>query len=256
MNAMMIDCFCPWHCSIILLATTLSIMTAKAFNSSIIPPPNERTAIIITGQLRAGNIPWSSPLLKRDYGSKMFGPSDPPTPIETIFTFLIEPLAEYGGVDLFIYSQVPRDESKAPTADDYASINKELCDLYFHHQIFQSKSGNKVICLAEHDQPQVNNLISSFPAWSSFMNTNEVSGDKLIRIERYLRQLYGQYRCNLACKQYEISMNLTYKYKVRLRPDVALVMPLPKIADLVQRFTIVRSECNSTVYYSNWRHFA
>jgi hypothetical protein len=65
-----------------------------------------RTAILVSGQLRAGNLSWDQVKYSRD--RLMFGGDDPDTPIQTVLEWLIVPYALYGGVDMFIYIQVDR----------------------------------------------------------------------------------------------------------------------------------------------------
>lgn len=64
----------------------------------------ERTAILVSGQLRAGNLTWWQ--MKYTKERLMYGADDPDTPIKTILEWLIIPLALHGGVDMFIYIQV------------------------------------------------------------------------------------------------------------------------------------------------------
>lgn len=54
------------------------------YNRSSTPLTNDRTAILLTGQLRSGNTKWTDSNMKRDFGSSMFGKDDPPTPISTV----------------------------------------------------------------------------------------------------------------------------------------------------------------------------
>jgi hypothetical protein len=69
-------------------------------------PSGNRTAILLSGQLRAGNLTWSQ--VKYFKQKNWFGGDDPVTPIRTILEWLIVPYALYGGVDMFIYIQVDR----------------------------------------------------------------------------------------------------------------------------------------------------
>jgi hypothetical protein len=86
-----------------------------AIYQSIIPnpfprplyPDGNRTAVILTGQFRDGNIT----ILHRSIGGydkqhgprTFFGGEDPPTPISTHLEYLLKILGEYGGVDLFMH---------------------------------------------------------------------------------------------------------------------------------------------------------
>lgn len=90
------------------------IILGKLFNnvysSSIAtfenPHTNYRTAIIISGQLRSGNYSFTSGKLQYDQKIRWFGNDDGKTPIETVIFNVINRVALYGGVDLFIYIQV------------------------------------------------------------------------------------------------------------------------------------------------------
>lgn len=72
----------------------------------------ERTAILLTGQLRSGNMSWFSSELAREgsppWRFRFFNEEDPDTPIQTILERLVIPYALFGGVDMFIYIQVNR----------------------------------------------------------------------------------------------------------------------------------------------------
>jgi hypothetical protein len=67
------------------------------FNTSDCKPiTNNRTAIILSGQIRSGNITWSSGKLQYEKSTLMFGPDDPQTPIQTMLEWFIKPIALYG----------------------------------------------------------------------------------------------------------------------------------------------------------------
>jgi hypothetical protein len=57
------------------------------------------------------------------------------------------------------------------------------------------------------------------------------------------------YRANMAAKQYALMKEFTYKYKIRLRPDVALVQPMPLPNQM--NFTCYDSTCAKIIYYPN-----
>ena len=67
------------------------------FNTSDCKPiTNNRTAIILSGQIRSGNLTWSSGKLQYEKSTLMFGPDDPQTPIQTMLEWFIKPIALYG----------------------------------------------------------------------------------------------------------------------------------------------------------------
>jgi len=107
--------------------------------------PN-RTAVLLTGQLRSGNLSWSSAAVKRDFAAKMFGIDDPPTPIDTIFTYFLEPWAIYSKLDLFVYVQLGqrKEVNDGQAGQDMLGLSHappvfapvydtEICDIYRQH---------------------------------------------------------------------------------------------------------------------------
>jgi hypothetical protein len=50
--------------------------------------------------------------------------------------------------------------------------------------------------------------------------------------EQVLAQLYGIYRANMGCKQYAQLHQFEYKYKIRLRPDTAVVKAFPPYSSM------------------------
>jgi hypothetical protein len=72
---------------------------------------NERTAVILSGQLRTANLTIVSGAIRDNAHKKMFGSGDPATSALTILEHLIKPLAEHGGVDVFMYIEAhPEDQ--------------------------------------------------------------------------------------------------------------------------------------------------
>jgi hypothetical protein len=57
------------------------------------------------------------------------------------------------------------------------------------------------------------------------------------------------YRANMAAKQYALMKQFTYKYKIRLRPDVALTKPMPLPYQL--DYTCSDSTCSKIIYFPN-----
>lgn len=102
------------YCQLIVcIILNLVVPFYSIFHTSIpnpFPPPKypegNRTAVILSGQLRVGNVSILSPnvvgYLKTNI-RKFFGSDDPPTPIATHLEHFIQILARHGGVDLFIY---------------------------------------------------------------------------------------------------------------------------------------------------------
>jgi hypothetical protein len=71
-------------------------------------PVNNRTAVLLSGQLRFGNVSLFSSYVKGYRGgniTKWVGIDDPPTAIASHLEHFLRVLGEYGGVDMFIYIQ-------------------------------------------------------------------------------------------------------------------------------------------------------
>lgn len=93
--------------------TFLSLLTLNdSFNAT------ERTAVILTGQLRSANLTIVSDLIKDNAHKKMFGIDDPATSALTILEFFLKPLAEYGGVDVFMYVEAHPEDQVIRTFDN------------------------------------------------------------------------------------------------------------------------------------------
>jgi hypothetical protein len=104
------------HYSQLLLALMAFFIYTHARFYSRIPNPfpsprnpiGNRTAVILSGQLRVANMSILSPHVKGYFNTnirKFFGEDDPPTPIATHLEHFLRVLGEYGGVDMFIYIQ-------------------------------------------------------------------------------------------------------------------------------------------------------
>lgn len=63
-----------------------------------------------------------------------------------------------------------------------------------------------------------------------------------------MAMILGIYRANLECKHYVLLTGIRYKYKIRLRPDLAVVKPVT-----LQQFTFLNRtiECPRSVLYPN-----
>lgn len=95
---------------IVVLEPSWSIFRSQIPNP--FPQPNHpvgnRTAVILSGQLRVGNMSILSPNVRGYMGTniqKFFGGDDPPTPIATHLEHFLRVLGLYGGVDMFIFIQ-------------------------------------------------------------------------------------------------------------------------------------------------------
>jgi len=68
--------------------------------------------------------------------------------------------------------------------------------------------------------------------------------------EQVLAQLHGIYQGNLAAKQYAIEQDIKYKYKVRLRPDTAIVKPFPLISTM-DFSNLGKPDCIGHILFAN-----
>ena len=163
----------------------------------------------------------------------MFGKDDPQTTALTIIEYLFKPLAQHGGVDVFMY-QTARPETLRSYSWDGDPFTFEprvgdptVCKVFADSEVFGKETGNHFFCLVEPEIKLMTPFIKNFTAWHTYTYGKS---EKLK--EQVLAQLYGIYQGNLASKQYAIEQNINYKYKVRLRPDTAIVKPFPLISTM------------------------
>ena len=186
-----------------------------------------RTAVIMSGQLRSGNMTWKHPLLRQKSGAQMFTSSDPPTPIETIMQWLFQVIvAQGGGMDVFYYVQAHPEVNNSgwdglpnhyqPSVSDF-----HVCNLFLNHSLFTNSSGNHFFCLIEPEIRLLTPWMDANPAWFTYNYAHLGVHAR----EQFVQQLYGMYRANLGAKQYALAHAISYKYKLRVRPDVALTKP-------------------------------
>lgn len=220
-------------------------------SSNNVTSNDTRIAIIISGQLRSSNLTWTSPDILQDRAWKFFGPDDPNTPAECLITFLFKEIVKQGfGIDVFMFIQASTDRDSTNqwngNAYDYIPSPGDTrgCQIFSNNEVF-NRTGNHFFCLVENEVQLMNNFLRKFPQW----NTRHPDYSDEFMNEQALQQYYGMYRGNLACKQYAVSNNVTYKYKIRLRPDTPLTKPIPDINTL--NYGSTKSTCNKTVYYSN-----
>ena len=194
---------------------------------------HNRTAVILSGQLRSANLTWTSGKIMQNINSRMFGKDDPQTTALTIIEFLFKPLAQHGGLDVFMY-QTARPETLQSydwDGDPYTFEPRvgdpTVCKVFADEQIFGKGTGNHFFCMVEPERKLMTPFIKNFTSWHTYTYGKS---EKLK--EQVLAQLHGIYQGNLAAKQYAIEQNINYKYKVRLRPDTAIVKPFPLISTM------------------------
>ena len=209
-----------------------------------------RTAVMITGQLRSGNVSFSSGLIQDDFQSQNFGADDPPTVILTQIEWFLKPLAEHGGLDVFMFVDAHPEDANYEWNGNPATFRPRpgdttACRPYSDHPLFHT-TGSKFFCMVEAETQLMNGFIRNFSSWQRYA----FHGERMY--EQALRQYYDMYRANLAAKQYAVANNIKYTYKVRLRPDTAFVRPAPDFATIQFKLSN-HPDCNSMVYYSQKR---
>jgi hypothetical protein len=203
-------------------------------------PSGHRTAVILTGQLRSGNISISSKDIRRYHNGPSWMPMDPHrhswpiandnrTPIMTELDNLIAPLALFGGVDLFVYLLVDRKVNSTSWNGDLNTYEPYFgdtrpCELYHRHPIFHNNTGNKVICMHEYEKQ----IYHKNPLWENNEGWRVFSEYPLAQ-ERFLVQEYNKYVCNRMVKLYSNTYGVKYRYKVRLRFDLGVIEAIPSL---------------------------
>jgi hypothetical protein len=214
------------------------------------PATNNRTAAIISGQLRSGNLTFTSGNIKYTSKLKWFGAQDGKTPIETMLQYVIEPIARYGGIDLFIFVQVRRSDENIPWNGDPYTFqpkigDRNICNLYAASPAFRNTS-NRVFCMTQYEEKLSNIFIHNNPIWKDYIYLEPHADEQL------LQQLYAIYQGNLASKQYAQSAGIEYKYKIRIRPDTAVFAPIPAFDKLgLYSNPVENSSCKRNILFPN-----
>jgi hypothetical protein len=249
-------------CLLLITFLCLPPLTTSIWNEFFLSPDldkldrfghtRNRTAIIISGQLRSGNISFFSGDLKPTFGlTNMFGAADPPSSVQTQIEWLMKPLTEWGGIDVFMYVEAHAEDSSNVWDGNPAIFKPRIgdttaCEIYSYHPIFHNGTGNRFFCLVEEEVSLINTFVANFSTWTRYSYGNRTG-----MVEQALRQYYGMYRANHACKQFAAANNVHYTYKIRLRPDTALVKPFPKWSDF--RFRDTSPNCRKHIYYASKR---
>jgi hypothetical protein len=196
-----------------------------------------RIAICVSGQLRSGNLTWTSGHIHQNAGARMFGDGDPATPVKTIIENMFKPLINLNhtieGVDVFMYITAHPGQPNStfwdgdpfnfePSPGDTTVCNPFSNDPFFHG------TGNKIFCLVEEEKQLITPILeNNLYIWKSY-TYRFTRGAK----EQVLQQYYGMYRANLMAKQYALYTNTVYSHKIRVRPDTAVVKPFPPLSAL------------------------
>lgn len=212
-----------------------------------------RIAIILTGQLRSANRTWTSGTLHANANSKMFGDADPPSTAATIVEWLFKPLARAHPVDVFMYLTAHPEANNdgwdgRPETYQTTVGDTRACEIFSDNDVFRNHTGNRFFCLVEPEVQLMNDFIHNYSFWDKYYTDH---GPPPHMKEQALQQLYALYRGNLAAKQHALCSGVEYAYKIRLRPDTALVRPFPLLS--VFNFGAIPPNSDGTIYYAS-RH--
>ena len=193
-----------------------------------------RTAFCISGQLRSGNLSWDSGYLRSDAGFKLFGEQDPPTPIETTIERVLKVFAKQGGLDVFMYVSCSPGGAKQLGHPRYSRPT-----------VGDNKTNNIFFCLVESEKDLVSVHDNSTLWHSVFVNRiNAFAPDTL-------RQLHDIYQSNQMAINYSKANNVSYTYKVRWRPDLAVPKPFPLFERLNFQPPLGKSnQCDSSILFA------
>jgi len=214
-------------------------------------PRINRTAVILSGQMRSANLTWSGGQIRRNREAVMFGNLDPPTPAECIIEWIFKPLARQSGIDVFMYLTAnpngkPGEWNGQPLYFDPAPGDTTACEVFSRASLFHDGSGNRFFCLIEPEVQLMTPWLRNFSMW----HHRPGGYNSELYNEQALQQYYGHYRANTAAKQYAISHHIIYKYKVRLRPDTPPSRVMPNLTYFNFGPTPGKP-CKSTVFYPN-----
>ena len=219
----------------------------------------ERTAVIMSGEIRGANISFHSGNVTLTTGIKstcavdkdFAAPGAPQSAAESLIARAFEPLANSGGVDVFMFVDVhPEDvaykwdgepETFRPRAGDASA-----CNIFARSPVFRASSGNNFFCFMNNETELMSksSWLHQDPKWQSYYFAHaEPMWNQL------LAQFYGQYRANLGAQQYSNAKGVAYKYKIRMRPDL-LLLTLPNLTTLDFGRYGHDGKCNSTIYYT------
>jgi hypothetical protein len=184
----------------------------------------DRTAVIITGQIRGLNFSWNSGLLDVDVvGSPdaYFQPlyvqhmklNSSERPRDTIVERLFKPLMRTG-FDVFMHGT----STETP-------VDNSICTILMDPDIFNAVTGNRFFCLIERERTLNNIFLLNSPFWNGFTFGKELG-------EALLQQIFSLYRANQAAKTCSARNGVVYKYKIRLRADSAFFLDFPDITSI------------------------
>ncbi len=206
-----------------------------------------RTAVIISGQIRSANLSFATAEIIPSKQTHWFGASDPPTPAASLLQHLIVHLANHTGVDVFMYVTYDSEHANYTWNHDIGNYNPSpldehaACRIFSKHPIFGENTDNHFFCLYEEEKVLMTPWIANYTLWKNCQHRSYA--------EQVLQQLYGMYRANQAAIEYAFANDVHYAYKVRMRPDTAIVKPIPDIRTF-DFHSKSSADCNSHIYYA------
>lgn len=189
-----------------------------------------RTAVIISGQIRSANLTFKGGNIIHTKQTGWFGPDDPLTPSASIIKHMLEQLANTTGLDVFMYVDYePKNvefqwDGKAASYQPSPRDDHAACKIFSNSPIFHNHTGNHFFCLYEQEKVLMTSWIANYTMWENCQHKGYA--------EQVLQQLYGMYQANQAAIQYAHANHIHYAYKIRLRPDTAIIQPFPDIRTL------------------------
>lgn len=237
---------------ILLVLTSLQFGVLSQGSNEKIEPSKEylgatlrsnRTAILLSGQVRSSNFTFTGGRIHRNRDASMFGPDDPPTPAGCIIKFLFESLAEQTGYDVFMF--LTARSSSPPSSFEPIPGETVACEIFSNAHVFHG-TGNRFFCLVEPEQQLMTSFLRNFTMWQS--RPGSYNSER--KHEEALQQYYGSYRANTAAKQYSVAHGVVYSHKIRLRPDTPLTRPFPNLTAFNFGPTAGKA-CDSTIFYPN-----
>ena len=188
----------------------------------------------IMGQHWFVNTRWAGPVRKR-YPHNLIATS--------LQNNLFDPLA-FGGFDLFVVRRGPLcaygpNHTLAPTSEPSASNGGY--DALRPDSVNWQGVPNRMIVHQKGEEHSLPYNASS-PLWRNYLYTYKVrhaaegyhrkAWQQAVYIQAVLHLMHDQHLCNEMVRNHSQRMNLTYAYKVRLRPDMAFLAPLPPLHTL------------------------
>ena len=196
---------------------SLAVTPAPAATRAMDTPPGpawKDTAVCVSGQLRTLNMPPSDPSFPQSFQpmTTAFTAADMQgrTVAETIQAHLYPALGEFDVYMTVITAEGPRE----PRVGDLTA-----CDS------LTPPPPARLFCevIRQEELAPIHQEI-----WNTFYYPNQHTPQQGV-----LNQLYNQQRCSMMMSRQIIQENIQYRYAVRLRPDMAILKPVPPIGGLL-----------------------